>query len=84
MRAEHIATARRNMHTITDELLTRADLMKLFKVSQPTVLRLEAAGKLQPIRVGSAFDSSGLTLRASYRDANEETTQIHKRLPPDE
>lgn len=41
------------MHTITDELLTRADLMKLFKVSQPTVLRLEAAGKLQPIRIGS-------------------------------
>ncbi|MFZ0859972.1 MAG: helix-turn-helix domain-containing protein [Candidatus Sulfotelmatobacter sp.] len=41
------------MPTITDELLTRADLMKLFKVSQPTVLRLEAAGKLLPIRIGS-------------------------------
>ncbi|MGD1076780.1 MAG: helix-turn-helix domain-containing protein [Candidatus Sulfotelmatobacter sp.] len=41
------------MSTITDELLTRADLMKLFKVSQPAILRLEAAGKLQPIRIGS-------------------------------
>lgn len=41
------------MPTITDELLTRADLMKLFKVSQPTILRLEAAGKLTPIRIGS-------------------------------
>ena len=40
------------MTTITDELLTRKDLMALFKVSQPTVLRLEAAGKLLPMRIG--------------------------------
>ncbi len=38
--------------TITNELLTRKDLMALFKVSQPTVIRLEAAGKLTPVRIG--------------------------------
>jgi excisionase family DNA binding protein len=41
------------MTTITEELLTRADLMKLFQVSQPTIIRLEASGKLQAIRLGA-------------------------------
>ena len=41
------------MTTITDELLTRADLQKLFKVSQPTIIRLEASGKLPAIRIGA-------------------------------
>ena len=41
------------MPTITDELLTRKDLMQLFKVSQPTVLRLEASGKLPAVRIGA-------------------------------
>jgi len=38
--------------TITKELLTRKDVMALFSVSQPTVIRLEAAGKLTPVRIG--------------------------------
>ncbi len=38
--------------TITDELLTRKDLMQLFNVSQPTIIRLEAAGKLTPVHIG--------------------------------
>jgi predicted DNA-binding transcriptional regulator AlpA len=40
--------------TITKELLTRKDLMQLFSVSQPTVIRLETAGKLTPVRIGRA------------------------------
>jgi len=39
--------------TITKELLTRKDLMELFQVSQPTIIRLEAAGKLTPVRIGT-------------------------------
>ena len=42
------------MPTIQEEvLLTRKDVMQLFQVSQPTVIRLEQAGKLKAIRLGS-------------------------------
>ena len=40
------------MQDIKNELLSRADLMKWFQVSQPTVIRLEQAGKLTPVRIG--------------------------------
>ena len=41
------------MSTITEELLTRKDVAKLFQVSTLTVIRLEAAGKLPAVRLGA-------------------------------
>jgi excisionase family DNA binding protein len=53
MRNEALHRGVTNMHTITSELMTRKDVCQLFKVSLPTVLRLEAAGKLTPVRLGA-------------------------------
>jgi excisionase family DNA binding protein len=41
------------MTTITEELLTRKDVAKLFQVSTLTIIRLEAAGKLSAVRLGA-------------------------------
>jgi excisionase family DNA binding protein len=38
--------------TIAPELLTRREVADLFRVSSVTVLRMERAGKLAPVRVG--------------------------------
>lgn len=44
-------TAIRN--TITNELLTRRDVANLFQCSLMTVIRLQNAGKLPPVRIGA-------------------------------
>ena len=41
------------MNTITEELMTRGDVAKLFKVSRLTVIRMEKAGKLPALRIGA-------------------------------
>ena len=41
------------MPTITDELLTRADVARICKCSVLTVIRLEQAGKLEVLRLGA-------------------------------
>jgi excisionase family DNA binding protein len=53
MRLEHIKTAQRNLMTITNELLTRKDVSKLFQISTMTVIRLEEDGKLPAVRIGT-------------------------------
>lgn len=53
MRNEKLHHGITAMPTITDELLTRADVARLFKVSPLTVIRLEAAGKLPALRIGA-------------------------------
>jgi excisionase family DNA binding protein len=39
---------------MTEQLLTRADLAKLFHCSLSTILRFEKQGKLKPVRLGEA------------------------------
>lgn len=53
MRSEKLFHGITAMPTITDELLTRQDVARLFKVSPLTVIRLEAAGKLPAVRIGA-------------------------------
>jgi excisionase family DNA binding protein len=42
-----------NMSTTRDEFFSRRDLMQIFKVSEPTIIRWEQAGKLPALRLGS-------------------------------
>lgn len=37
---------------MTEQLLTRTDLAKLFHCSRSTILRFEKQGKLHPVRLG--------------------------------
>ena len=53
MRQEKAFQGVRNMPTVTDELLTRKQVMAICQVSQQTVLRLEASGALPALRLGA-------------------------------
>jgi excisionase family DNA binding protein len=41
------------MNTITNELMTRAQVAQLFQVSSHSIIRLENAGKLPAVRLGA-------------------------------
>lgn len=53
MRQEKLYEGKKNMTTVTDELLTRKDVSRIFKVSILSVIRWEAAGRLPAIRLGA-------------------------------
>lgn len=53
MRSEKLFQGAKNMTTITDQLLTRKQVAALFQVSTLTIIRLEDAGKLNPVRLGA-------------------------------
>jgi hypothetical protein len=53
MRNEKLYLGAQNMSTVTDELLTRKDVSRIFKVSIPSVIRWEAAGRLPAVRFGA-------------------------------
>lgn len=53
MRNEKLYEGKKNMNAVSDELMTRAQVAQLFKVSPLTVIRLEKSGKLQAIRLGA-------------------------------
>jgi len=53
MRQEKLYNGVKNMNTITNELMTRAQVAQLFQVTPHTVLRLENAGKLPALRLGA-------------------------------
>jgi excisionase family DNA binding protein len=54
MRSEKLFHGAQNMTTVTTDLLTRADVAKLFGVSVLSVIRMQAAGKLPAVRLGAA------------------------------
>ena len=41
------------MPAVTDELLTRKDVCRLFKVSLQSVIRMEKSGELPAVRLGA-------------------------------
>jgi predicted DNA-binding transcriptional regulator AlpA len=53
MRNFNLHHGAKTMPTVTTELLTRADVAKLFQVCQASVIRWEAAGRLQAVRIGA-------------------------------
>jgi excisionase family DNA binding protein len=55
MRNEKAHIGAKNMPTVTTELLTRRQVAALFQVSTLTVIRLEAAGKLPAVRIGTSI-----------------------------
>jgi excisionase family DNA binding protein len=52
MRNEKLFTGARNMQTVTDELMSRRDVAQLFRCSPMTIIRMESAGTLTPVRIG--------------------------------
>jgi predicted site-specific integrase-resolvase len=52
MRDTNLKQGVKNMELIKGEFLTRADLCRLFKITLPTVLRWEKAGRLHPVHIG--------------------------------
>ena len=53
MNQEKLANGATNMIHVNEEFMTRGDLAELFKVTQQTVIRWEAAGLLTSIHLGS-------------------------------
>ncbi len=53
MRDEKLYHGVKAMPEVTEQLLTRKQIAALFQVSEPTVIRLEHAGKLPALRFGA-------------------------------
>lgn len=53
MRNEKLHEGIRAMSTVVEELLTRKDVSRIFKVSILSVIRWEAAGRLKAVRLGA-------------------------------
>ena len=53
MHNEKLYEGVKNMPTVTDELLTRKDVCRIFKISLQSVIRLENSGKLPAVRLGA-------------------------------
>jgi excisionase family DNA binding protein len=50
---EKLKAGAKAMPTVTETLLTRKQVAELFQVSQPTIIRLQAAGKLPAVVLGA-------------------------------
>jgi excisionase family DNA binding protein len=53
MRQEKLYLGAKAMPQVTEQLMTRKDVAKLFQVSPLTIIRLETAGKLPAVKLGA-------------------------------
>jgi len=76
MYSEKLHHGAKHMPTITEALLTRKQVAALFQISTLTVIRMEQAGKLKPVKLGAG------SIRHRRADVEQFITESITPCPP--